>query len=303
MHCIATFDTAHLRPSDFLDLSSKTCTVVYVVDKLGNIEQEHMPCTLRYERGSRFPAGSAGFLYYHAHPDLPAASEVRFRITPTADPATWAAGQDLLRTDGTPWSFPTIFLAQADHEKVKRQVKSYAGFWSVLQRDGLVPEALHRQCHALIAANKHSFHPTSRFYHSLDQLIPVNFAGSYLGLYAVGGSHIISMRIRDMFSQRTAEGKCVSPYTGSALCRLEKSTLPYHRHMSSKHLVMRIVKILTPVTRNIPRHLITVPLPAEDKLATMRVQWDGRVQTWTNNVGALYDDHPLRTMYRNTYRA
>lgn len=212
-HYITTFDSTHLRPSDFLDLSSKTCTVVHAADKLGNVDMEHKPCTLRYGHLKRFPAEAAGFLYYHSHPDLPAASEVRFRITPTADPAAWASGRDLLRTDGTPWSFPTIFLAQAEHERVKRHVQSYAGFWSVLQRDGLVSDALRRQCHALITASEHSFHPTSRFYHSLDQLFPIDLAGPYLGLYVVRGSRIASMRIRDLFSQRM-DRKCVSPYTG-----------------------------------------------------------------------------------------
>lgn len=175
-----------------------------------------MPCTLRYENYKRFPAGATGFLYHHSHPRLPAANEVRFRITPSTDPANWALGKDLLHTDGTPWSFPTIFLAQAEHEKVKQHVRSYRGFWNILQRDGLVPDALRRQCHELISANERSFHPRSRFYHSLDQLIPVNFASTYLNLYAVCGPRISPIRIRDLFSQSLPNEKITSPYTGQS---------------------------------------------------------------------------------------
>lgn len=85
---------------------------------------------------------------------------------------------------------------------------------------------------------------------------------------------------------------------GSALCRLETSTLPYHKLSPSKHLLMRIVKIITPVTRLIPKHLTVMPLPEEGGLATIRLPGDGRVQTWANNVNGLDHGHPLRTMYK-----
>lgn len=51
-----------------------------------------------------FPAGTAGFFYFHRPAGAPpAAGEVRFRITRDADPGSFAAGADL-RVHGLPWA-------------------------------------------------------------------------------------------------------------------------------------------------------------------------------------------------------
>jgi hypothetical protein len=52
---------------------------------------------------------------------------------------------------------------------------------------------------------------------------------------------------------------------GSALCCFERSSLP--QHQGTRTVVIRIVKITSPVTRTDPNDKDPIPLPAEGELA------------------------------------
>ena len=61
---------------------------------------------------------------------------------------------------------------------------------------------------------------------------------------------------------------------------------------------MRIVKILTPVTRTLSRYETIVPEPQEGGLITVRRKQPGAINTWSYDIRGTKLDNPLRTMYR-----
>ena len=79
---------------------------------------------------ARFPPNAAGFLYYH-HPPFcpPLMGEVRLRVTSSSDPASFAAGSDLLTPLGLPWKIPLLYMALG---------KRYATLRTLLLHDDLV---------------------------------------------------------------------------------------------------------------------------------------------------------------------
>ena len=80
-----TLKPAKLSESDYVDLSNHTCDLT-VADKLVRISyssarQKHYP----------FPHGTHGFFYLAHAPGLPLfASEIRFRVTDSSSPASFA---------------------------------------------------------------------------------------------------------------------------------------------------------------------------------------------------------------------
>ena len=82
-----------------------------------------------------FPPNTTGFLYYHVPPySSPLAGEVRFRITPSSDPASFAAGSDLLMENGMPWRILLLNVAGGI---------IFKGLLALLLQDGLVtPQVL-----------------------------------------------------------------------------------------------------------------------------------------------------------------
>ncbi|KAI0318908.1 hypothetical protein OF83DRAFT_1170671 [Amylostereum chailletii] len=82
-----------------------------------------------------FPPDAHGFLYYHPPTALPPLDEghLRFRITPSSDPATFLQGKDLLYPDGEPWNLRCGRIANSR--------EYYLPFRRMLLEDGLVTEA------------------------------------------------------------------------------------------------------------------------------------------------------------------
>ena len=107
---IGTLDPECLRGSDFLDLSNRKVKRIYAELKNGQVitglDIRYFTKTEIY----RFPEMTAGFLYCHRDPRLPPRTgEIRFRVTNSADPASFQSGFDLLRHDGElPWSIPLV---------------------------------------------------------------------------------------------------------------------------------------------------------------------------------------------------
>ncbi|KAF9050598.1 hypothetical protein BJ165DRAFT_1592524 [Panaeolus papilionaceus] len=87
----------------------------------------------------RFPAKTRGFFYYHSPSDRPRISgQLRFRITPSDDPASFPYGHDLhtLRTTRRlpkPWNVPLVRMPA---------VRQYDNLLSALVREGLVEDSL-----------------------------------------------------------------------------------------------------------------------------------------------------------------
>ena len=94
--------------------------------------------------GQLYPPDTKAFLYYTTPPGRPRiAGELRLRVIPGDDPASFASGSDLLRKNGQPWSRPLHVLP-----------KCYTVIYEKLREDGLIPDDLHA---ALSAFPKKTF--------------------------------------------------------------------------------------------------------------------------------------------------
>jgi hypothetical protein len=101
----STLNPARLIPADAVDLSARVVYSRYY----NRLALEYIT---RGEKRIPFPGGAHGFLYFAPGPThAPLAGEVRFRITPGANPAHFAEGQDLLLPNGlVPWAIPLVVI-------------------------------------------------------------------------------------------------------------------------------------------------------------------------------------------------
>src|SRR4051812_26499937 len=128
---ISTLDPERLLPSDYMDLS-------------GHFNRTPLRKTELSYSGSPipFPPNTRGFFYYHRDPALPPiAGQLRFRLTPKRDPASFAEGTDLLRTDFRPWGRSLLIMAAQ---------RGYALILARLLEDGLIDSELLGKCETLL---------------------------------------------------------------------------------------------------------------------------------------------------------
>ncbi|KAJ3534054.1 hypothetical protein NM688_g7193 [Phlebia brevispora] len=105
---ITTLDPDRLTPSDYLDVSHITKLPVHIPEQAVQLNRTssksatyqdraaYIGYSYSDERHLPFPEGTRGFLYYFSPPFAhPLAGQIRFRITPSSDPATFASGYDL----------------------------------------------------------------------------------------------------------------------------------------------------------------------------------------------------------------
>ncbi|KAA1473680.1 hypothetical protein DENSPDRAFT_288216 [Dentipellis sp. KUC8613] len=149
----STLDPTRLSPKDYCDISGR-CTV----RPLSETKERVSPTTLlyhgmQYYRSTPFPPGSHGFFYYHPSsttraPDnsdgrtqdgpRESAGDLRFRVTPTNDPASFAEGHDLRHVDGLPW---TVSLERIATNSAAGDLRA------ILVRDKFITEEmLEREC-------------------------------------------------------------------------------------------------------------------------------------------------------------
>jgi hypothetical protein len=115
---LSTLKPDELRSSDFTELSHKTRHTVHFADITKSTGQLVWPTrALSQQRPHfRFPDHACGFFYYHSPVGFShMASSIRFRCTPSNDPATFNQGKDLLTRLGLPWeySMPSILCARS----------------------------------------------------------------------------------------------------------------------------------------------------------------------------------------------
>lgn len=132
---ILSFHPNKLSKSGYLDLSGRGSPSVYVDESILSLSGKPFDgqvVTYTTYRGQRFPMYTRGFLY--ACCPGPELCEVRFRVTPYNDPATFDAGHDLLLPHGLPWK---LHISELVHHK--------PSFVEVLVRDGfLSPSVVQR---------------------------------------------------------------------------------------------------------------------------------------------------------------
>ncbi|PIL30043.1 hypothetical protein GSI_07955 [Ganoderma sinense ZZ0214-1] len=264
---------------------------------------------------SSFPAGTHGFLYYHVAPySSPLAGELRIRVTSSRNPVSFATGSDLLDERGMPWRYPLYkMICRPD----------WSDFVMLLLQDGLISQRTLDVVTAAVAplspasTNMPQLRGASavalsdaRYYPSLLLSHPVlsafgqefafRFAPefNFLGVFA-GPSTIFahSMRHITAFWVLNSDGKRVRyfPFTGSAVCCFERSTLP--EHAEKRVVVIRVKRFIdTDPIRPVPpprgangrAHLVEQLRPREGGL--LKVATHDRGRPWAVDVDKVWKE-------------
>ena len=224
-----------------------------VYDELG---KTRVPC----------PPDTKVFLYYCIPPEKPRiAGELRLRVTSSDDPASFESGSDLLRSNGQPWSRPLHALP-----------KYYNPLYEKLREDQLVPDDLDAALSTL--PSPYPKYRRSHHFYSLNDTFILNFCHPMV-LLVITEQGTERVPLMKMFSDSHDQRK--SPYTGaytiynlyiefsheslgSVLARFERSTLPEHK--GTRTVVLRFLKIITPLSCVIPKYDKYIPCPVEGEL-------------------------------------
>jgi len=205
---IQTLDPSRLRPSDFIDTSSKLRVHVF------GPGCQH-PFDGTYYALDRFPKGTRGFLYYHP-PDPgapPAAGHVRFRLTPGNDPATFIQGSDLLIPNGSPWGTSLLVMAG----ETLRGSPNYQLIRQHLINDGLVTPCLLETCTTMMkATGRHIPRRGSRIIHSFGQLFCVDFDREKFYFFTLTMNQLRFHQF-GLFAESRTNGPLI-PYMGKYQC-------------------------------------------------------------------------------------
>ena len=231
-----------------------------------------------------YPPDTNAFLYYTAPSERPRiAGELRLRITSSDDPASFASGTDLLRIDGQPWSRPLLAIS-----------KYYLPLYAKLREDRLVPDDLDSILSTL--SWKRFRYTRDRILYTLNDTFIINFSYSHINLTASTEQGIETLKFRGHFlDQRHLRGG--NPYTGgythhcsqhddshasigSALARFERSTLP--EHAQTRTVVLRFLKIITPVKCVMPLYDEYIKWPKEGELFQRGLY--SRPHVWSANI-------------------
>jgi hypothetical protein len=235
-----------------------------------------------FHQDHRFPEGTHGFLYYN-EPKAgapPAAGDLRFRVTPGNTPASFVQGSDLLRPTGLPWSTP--LLAMVEKPESVHTNEQYQPILQLLLEDGFVTPTLLETCATMANSSRPQPVRGSRIIHSFGQLFHITFEASEFRFFALSMNQL-QYKCRRIYYKNTKFLPYSGEYTkiaqfipillksqppGSALCCFERSNLP--QHQGTRTVVIRIVKIISPVTCRYPDYDGRVPLPVEGELVQRR---------------------------------
>ncbi|KAF8870133.1 hypothetical protein BD779DRAFT_620275 [Infundibulicybe gibba] len=271
---VSTLDPLHLQPSDFTDLSN----IARPTLTLPGVERPGFKpkIILHYYGGIDipFPNNTRGFFYYHRPQGLSfMASGLRFRVTPGTDAslANFDAGEDCLLPSGAPWQIPLLRIARF---LTMKSLQHY------LLQCGAITQSQLDACRQQFTG----YRPASYYtLYTLDQPFPVSFSAHAIHLCLVTPDKIFRIKIARPFSDNRKHLDR-SPYGGSALAQLQVSTRP--EHTGRNVLVMKISKIIEPVTCTIPGYDGYVPQPEEGSLLSHRSAPGHRIrsQLWIHDL-------------------
>ncbi|KAI1783720.1 hypothetical protein LXA43DRAFT_1067387 [Ganoderma leucocontextum] len=323
---IRTLDPAKLIQDDYIDFSSKCCPTLRIILRSTD------PLTARLARNPEFhgllwsskmyPPGTHGFMYYHTPPSSsPLAGELRFRVTPSRDPASFATGSDLLTERGIPWRYPLYKIVCRPN---------YRDIVALLLQDGLVSQqTLDLATAAVTPLHVNTRHPLpgapsalsdtrhpalltstpvlSAFGQEFDLRYTVDL--NCLGIFA-GPEAILTQRMRHITTFRVwVQGKPVQycPFEGSVVCCFERSTLP--EHVGRRVVVIRVKRFIDcdPIRQvqspDGHAHAVEELRPREGELLKT-VSYRSRVQPWAADVDKLWNGKvtqwkALRVLFEN----
>jgi len=196
---------------------------------------------------SPYPPGTAAFLYYCMSPEKPRISgELRLRVASSDDYASFESGSDLLRLDGRPWS-----------HSLRDVSKYYTSLYEKLKEDGLVSHDLDAVLSTLPRVFK------NHAIYTLNDTFVVDFSHNNAHFAIITEQGVESIRFTRAFEERRLSITTL-PYTGRALARFERSTLPDHK--GTRTVVLRFLEIITSVKCLIPLYDDYIVAPKEGEL-------------------------------------
>ncbi|KAJ6552587.1 hypothetical protein DFH09DRAFT_1319038 [Mycena vulgaris] len=281
---ISKLNPFSIKSTDYIDVSRMNVILDFPASSIPPVE-------LSYGSARRFPEHARGFFYYYSHP--PAESleaAIRMRITSNSDPASVPDSQDL-EWMGLPWQIPLARVAC--HRR-------FAAICDQLIRENLVTEAQLSRCRHLFRDGKPVpgallFRLDSPFLFTFGELVRLCFLGDVRRRLELGNLS------RICGCADPARGHYYSDWTGSAVVRFERSTLPEHADQRVLHL--RILKIVEPVscTVNPLGYSGQLLQPEEGELLKVRNR-HGVLHAWEHKVdpGRRYDDGTIRQLWDST---
>ncbi|KAF8816989.1 hypothetical protein BYT27DRAFT_7237721 [Phlegmacium glaucopus] len=225
-----------------------------------------------------FPPDTKAFLYYTIPPGKPRiAGELRFRVTLSDDPASFASGSDLLRGNGQPWWRPLCTIS-----------KTYVPLYQKLREEGLVPDDLD----AILSTFSHRYfiYTLGQVLYTLDDTFTIDLSndGHYISVITEQGKIMMPFR-RHFFDNRASRGG--TPYTGTVLARFERSTLAIHK--DTRTVVLRFLKFITPVKCVMPLYDGYIGRPKEGELH-QRIPFPKKAPIKDTQVWSVNLDEPKR---------
>ncbi|KZT21908.1 hypothetical protein NEOLEDRAFT_1072704 [Neolentinus lepideus HHB14362 ss-1] len=285
---VRTLDPRRLSTEDFLALGGhKGKSIVFPTA----LEEPRRLVALTYlflnKERVEFPSDAQGFLYWHRERDAPAlASQVRFRITDSSDPATFRDGRDLHLLNGRVWHMNLFEIA-------RNSIR--AGIRTQLLVEKLVTREL------LDVALAVSVRESGKIQRpSADSLLVWKFGQTFqadlgsrsLAIWVLGRSggkrlHLYTSLYR--YGAGLVEGPEHNQYTGRALLQFERSKLEEHK--GTRTVVLRMVRILDMEKSENFVDIRSMPVSKEGNLM-MKRGTHGAWSTWSVDV-----DKPFSRMH------
>ncbi|KAM5537520.1 hypothetical protein V8D89_008847, partial [Ganoderma adspersum] len=294
---IRTLDPAKLTLDDYLDLSSMTHPSLRFVPHSAKSLPGDNPWSWRFayviKLGDleRYPPGTHGFMYYHVPPNSsPLAGELRFRITPSPSPMSFASGADLLTENGQPWRYPLY--------KIMMRPEASREIAALLLQDQLVSQrTLDLAAAAALSLRSEkgaasvgrgsgmvSAMPTlSAFGQEFTYRVRADSTLHYL---FVGPETIVRRIVSRVAQFRMWVDEMrvhYCPFEGTLVCCFERSRLP--EHDGKRVAVIRVIRCVGPITRVPSPDGCTYPeelMPREGEL--LNVMFHGKVKPWAMDV-------------------
>jgi hypothetical protein len=150
-----------------------------------------------------FPPDTNAFLYYFTSPIKPRlAGELRLRVAPSDNVASFESGSDLLLLNGQPWSYPLFALP-----------KYYISLYKKLKEDRLVPDDMDAVLSTL--SQRFSRYRLSQRLYTLNDAFIVNFSCKEVDLSATTEQGMEVIRLAGSFFEFRNGIHGVRPYTGA----------------------------------------------------------------------------------------
>lgn len=219
-----------------------------------------------YYRRFPFPPGTRGVFYYHQPPDRPSiAGELRFRVCDSV--SHFFDGTDQTTEWGSPWRSPFYWIVK---------LNTWESVLNLLVDEGCVQQQVVDDVKRLprIKQSEHR-----RYLYDLDEPFLVPLDSLNLEIAFITRHSVNLVNFKRLFASRLTcpyKGECIllllndlkilkTWVQGLIRARFERSTIdPDHNTDDKTTLVLRVLKVLTPIQRVIPgEHHIAEPHPGK----------------------------------------